>query len=186
MFACSSKRASSSTTTVTSLPPRAASISARMSSEFVPVRYTVCLMATTVGSTAACRIKLITGLNDSYGWCNKMSALRIALNTSGSMLNAGGNPGTNGLNLRSGRSTNSGICIKRTRFTGPLTRYRSSGARLNCCKRNSETSVEHRSATSRRTASPKLRCGNSPCKAVRKLVISSSSTYRSELRVTRN
>ena len=44
MFASSSKRAISSTTTVTSLPRRAASISASISTELTPVRYTVCLI----------------------------------------------------------------------------------------------------------------------------------------------
>ena len=42
------------------------------------------------------------------------------------------------------------------------------------------------SATSRRTASPKWRCGNSPCSLVRRFFTSSSSTNRSLLRVTRN
>ena len=51
MFASSSKRAYSSTTTVTSLPRRAASSSASISTESTPVRYTVCLTATTSGSS---------------------------------------------------------------------------------------------------------------------------------------
>ncbi len=64
MFASSSKRAISSTTTVTSLPRRAASISASISSELTPVRYTVCLTATTSGSSAARRMNSTTGSND--------------------------------------------------------------------------------------------------------------------------
>ena len=48
MLASSSKRAISSTTTVTSLPARAASMSVCMITESVPVRYTVCLIATTL------------------------------------------------------------------------------------------------------------------------------------------
>ena len=45
---------------------------------------------------------------------------------------------------------------------------------------------EQLSATSRRTASPKWRCGSSPWILVRRFFTSSSSTKRSELRVTRN
>jgi hypothetical protein len=45
---------------------------------------------------------------------------------------------------------------------------------------------DQRSATSSRTASPKCRWGSSPCSAVRRFLISSSSTKRSLLRVTRN
>ncbi len=67
MFASSSNRAFSSTTTVTSLPLRAAVISASMSTESVPVRYTVCLIATTLGSAAASCMKRTTGANDWYG-----------------------------------------------------------------------------------------------------------------------
>ena len=47
MFASSSKRAISSTTTVTSLPRRAASIALPSARSSTPVRYTVCLIATT-------------------------------------------------------------------------------------------------------------------------------------------
>ena len=46
--------------------------------------------------------------------------------------------------------------------------------------------AEQLSAISRRTASPKWRCGSSPCSAMRRFFTSSSSTNRSELRVTRN
>ena len=50
MFAASSKRARSSMTTVTSLPARAASTSASTTGESGPVRYSVCLIASTCGS----------------------------------------------------------------------------------------------------------------------------------------
>ena len=61
MLASSSNRAISSTTTVISLPRRAASIRMCISSESAPVRYTVCLIATTSGSRAACSMKAMTG-----------------------------------------------------------------------------------------------------------------------------
>jgi hypothetical protein len=53
MLASSSKRAMSSTTTVTSLPFCAARSRCSISTESVPVRYTVILIATTCGSSAA-------------------------------------------------------------------------------------------------------------------------------------
>ena len=64
MLVSSSKRAMSSTITVTSLPRRAAATSASISVELTPVRYTVCLMATTSGSSAALRMNSATGSND--------------------------------------------------------------------------------------------------------------------------
>src|ERR1044072_7394498 len=72
-FASSSKRAMSSTTTVTSFPLRAASTRISISSESVPVRYTVCLMAITFGSFAVVRMNSITGRNDWKGWCSRTS-----------------------------------------------------------------------------------------------------------------
>ena len=48
MFAASSNRALSSITTVTSLPARAASTSASTTGESAPVRYSVCLIASTL------------------------------------------------------------------------------------------------------------------------------------------
>ena len=58
MLACSSKRAVSSTSATTCLPDSAARISERMIGLFLPeVRYSVCLMASTDGSEAACSTK---------------------------------------------------------------------------------------------------------------------------------
>jgi hypothetical protein len=67
MLASSSKRASSSTTTVTSLPARAAATSASAITDASPVRYSVCLMASTSGSLAACCTNSTTGKNDWNG-----------------------------------------------------------------------------------------------------------------------
>ena len=53
-------------------------------------------------------------------------------------------------------------------------------------RRNAVIASEQLSATSRRTALPKCRCGSSPCSAMRRFFTSSSSTNRSLLRVTRN
>jgi hypothetical protein len=63
-LASSSKRAISSTTTVTSLHARAASMRICISSDTGPVRYTVCLIATTRESVALERMKSSTGAND--------------------------------------------------------------------------------------------------------------------------
>ena len=65
MLAASSKRARSSTTAVTSLPERAASISPSTSGELASVRYTVCLIASTLGSWAAFWTSSTTGAKDS-------------------------------------------------------------------------------------------------------------------------
>ena len=54
MFACSSKRAFSSTSTTTCLPEPAAPISARTMGLSAEVRYSDCLIASTSGSSAAC------------------------------------------------------------------------------------------------------------------------------------
>src|SRR2546430_4590485 len=107
-------------------------------------------------------------------------------NRSGLASSCFGTPGTNAANLSAGLSTRSGTCIKRTRFTGPSTRYRSSAASWNCSRRNCSSSAGMLSATSTRTESPKWRCESSPASAVRRFLISSSSRNKSLLRVTRN
>ena len=60
MLGPSSKRAFSSTTAVTCLPFSAARTSARMMGESALVRYSVCLMASTLGSSAAWAMKSTT------------------------------------------------------------------------------------------------------------------------------
>src|SRR6516165_650958 len=65
IFASSSKRALSSIRAVTDLPASAASTSARTMGDSADVRYSVCLMATTSGSRAACCRNWTTTSNDS-------------------------------------------------------------------------------------------------------------------------
>ena len=66
MLVCSSNRACSSTTAVTCLPAREARIRAATIGLSAPVRYRVCLMASTSGSSAAAATKASTEpLNDS-------------------------------------------------------------------------------------------------------------------------
>ena len=67
IFDSSSKRARSSMTAVTSLPLRAASASTCTISESAPLRYNVCLIASTCGSRADSRNRLMTGAKDSNG-----------------------------------------------------------------------------------------------------------------------
>ena len=65
MLASSSNRAFSSTSAVTDLPASAASTSARTIGELFEVRYSVCLIATTSGSRAACCRNCTTTSKDS-------------------------------------------------------------------------------------------------------------------------
>src|SRR6187551_2080032 len=58
MLACSSNRALISTSATTCLPAAAASMSALTIGESPDVRYSVCLMASTLGSAAACSTHL--------------------------------------------------------------------------------------------------------------------------------
>ena len=111
-FASSSKRAISSTTTVTSFPLRAASMRISISSESVPVRYTVCLMAMTFGSSAVVRMKSITGRKDWNGWCSRTSCF-FSTSKRSAELKGAGRAGVNGANLSAGRSTCS--CTSRSR-----------------------------------------------------------------------
>jgi len=65
MLFCSSIRALSSTNAVTCLPFCAARASAEMIGLTPLVRYRVCLIASTLGSSAACAMKSTTHPNDS-------------------------------------------------------------------------------------------------------------------------
>ena len=83
MLACSSKRALISTSTSTCLPASAASMSASMIGESPDVRYSVCLIASTCGSAAACSMNRCTRVaNESYGWCSRTSRRGSALKMS--------------------------------------------------------------------------------------------------------
>ena len=82
MLASSSKRARSSMMVVTSLPLCAAATSASTMGESAPVRYSVCLMASTCGSAAARRRKSITGAKLWKGWCSSTSPARSCSNRS--------------------------------------------------------------------------------------------------------
>ncbi len=84
MLACSSKRALSSTSATTCLPASAAFTSdATMPASSPPVRYSVCLIASTCGSRAACSTNASTEVaNESYGWCRSTSPLRSSRKTS--------------------------------------------------------------------------------------------------------
>ena len=91
MFASSSKRALISTRTTTCLPRSAARMSDWTIGESPEVRYSVCLMVRTSGSSAACWMNRSTdAANDSYGWWTRMSAARTAANTSAGSSSSGG------------------------------------------------------------------------------------------------
>ncbi len=65
MLLSSSKRALSSSSTATCLPLAAASMSASTTGALRPTRYSVVLMASTSGSSAAVLTKSTTGSNES-------------------------------------------------------------------------------------------------------------------------
>jgi hypothetical protein len=74
----SSKRALISTRAVTFLPLSAASIRAATIGLSLEVRYSVCLIASTLGSRAAWRRNCTTTSKLSNGWWTRMSFSRIA------------------------------------------------------------------------------------------------------------
>ena len=79
MLRSSSKRACTSTRQTVCLPCSAARISAGTMGESPLVRYTVCLIARTLGSSTACSTNRSTLVRkSSYGWCTRMSPARIA------------------------------------------------------------------------------------------------------------
>ena len=91
-----------------------------MSSDTAPVRYTVCLIATTRGSSALERMKSSTGANDWNGWCSRTSCRAMVSNWSSSPASrAAGTDGVNAGYLRSGRSISVSTSRRRYRFTGP-------------------------------------------------------------------
>ncbi|MCY1303866.1 hypothetical protein D3C72_2035500 [compost metagenome] len=79
---------------MTSLPLRAAVISASITSDSLPVRYTVCLIATTLGSAAASCSRSSTELKLSYGWCSSTSCWRITSNIEAPVANTFTGAGT--------------------------------------------------------------------------------------------
>ena len=75
------------------MPAAAASISASTMGLSPEVRYSVCLIASTFGSAAACSRNACTLVaKDSYGWCTRTSFAAIARNRSGFVF---GSPGWN-------------------------------------------------------------------------------------------
>ncbi len=124
MLACSSKRALSSTSATTCLPAWAASMSALTMGESPEVRYSVCLIANTFGSAAACSMKRCTLVeNESYGWCTSTSPSRsvekkMLFGVSRSA-KAGWVAGTNGRSLSAGGRSTSYTCHSDERSSSP-------------------------------------------------------------------
>ena len=91
MLASSSKRALISTRTTTCLPRSAARMSDCTIGESPDVRYSVCLIVRTSGSSAAWVMNRSTdAANDSYGWWTRMSPARMAAKTSAGSSSSGG------------------------------------------------------------------------------------------------
>ena len=106
--------------------------------------------------------------------------------TAGAAAGPAASAGSYGGKRSAGASAWSMSWFSRTRFTGPLTRYSAASGRSNCCSRNSDSSGGQVFTTSSRIAWPKWRVVRPVRSAWRRLVTSSSSTSRSESRVTRN
>ena len=189
MFAASSKRARSSIDGGDFLaalaPPRAAR---RRTASPAPVRYSVCLIASTSGSVAAGARSRRTGANDSYGWCSRTSPRADRLEEVALLLEALRRaPATNGGYFRSGRvdqlvdrdAAGAGSPA-RSRGTGRPGRARTSRAGSAPPRRCSRW--RPRGARRRRSCAP----DSSPLSACSRSSTSSSSTHRSLLRVTRN
>ena len=115
MFARSSKRAFSSTRQTACLPRSVAVISDGTSGESSDVRYTVCLTASTSGSSTAWVTNRSTdAANDSYGWWTSRSPWRISENMSCSSASAastrGGVTGVHGSSRSPGWPGSPAIC----------------------------------------------------------------------------
>ncbi len=105
MLFSSSKRALISIATATCLWFSAARIRWRTTSAFAPARYSVILIASTSGSSDACRRNDSTGPNESYGWCSRMSDLRTSAKMSALSGASFEKRGTNGGSRRSCRGS---------------------------------------------------------------------------------
>src|SRR5882672_569047 len=129
MLFCSSLRALSSTSAVTCLPFCAARASAEMIGLAPLVRYRVCLMARTCGSSAARSMKSTTHPNDSYGRWTRTSCERITSNTSRPCPNGGATRGTRGSSFSAGNPSSRWRAMSAVTSTGPGTRYTSRASR---------------------------------------------------------
>ncbi|MCY1436404.1 hypothetical protein D9M71_525290 [compost metagenome] len=117
------------------MPLRAASTSASTISELAPERYSVCLIASTLGSLAAWRSRSITGVKDSNGCSSRTSSLASTPNRFSFFCSSFGMVGVNGGFCSSGWLASPVTLNRRVRLTGPLTRYSSLSLRPNCLSR---------------------------------------------------
>src|SRR6266850_1983019 len=185
MLFCSSLRALSSTSAVTCLPFCAARASAEMIGLAPLVRYSVCLMARTCGSSAARSMKSTTHPNDSYGKCTSTSCERITSNTSRPCAKGGATRGTSGSSFSAGKSSR-WRAMRAVTSTGPGTRYTSRASR-SCASVSIPTKVSSPSAEiSSRTGSLRRRCRRLSSIISSRSSASSSSIVRSVFRVPRD
>ena len=186
MLFCSSIRALSSISAVTCLPFCAARASAEMMGLAPLVRYSVCLMARTCGSSAARSMKSTTHPNDSYGRWTSTSCERMTSNTSRPCAKGGATRGTSGSSLKAGNPSSRCKVMSAIRSIGPGRRYTSRASR-SCAPVSISTKASSASAEiSRRTGSLRRRCRRLSSIISRRSSASSSSIVRSVFRVTRN
>lgn len=117
------------------MPLRAASTRASTISELAPLRYRVCLIASTFGSLAAWRSRSITGVKDSNGCISNTSSLLRTLKRFSFFCKRRGIAGVKGGYCSSGWLSRPVTLNRRVRLTGPLTLYNSLSDRPNCLSR---------------------------------------------------
>src|SRR5215469_5293666 len=184
MLASSSPLALISTTTTTCLPASAALMSASTISESPLVRYSVCLIASTLGSAAAETTRRWTlAVNESYGKCTSTSrSFRVAktLRSPGRAPSAGTKAGY--FSLRRSRSA---IADRPDRSSGAGSRYTALWSTPSSVTSFSSTSAEMDSSTSSRTAGSNRRRISSRSSDWSRFSVTSSSISRSRILVTR-
>ena len=163
-----------------------------MIGESPEVRYSVCLIASTCGSSAACSMKRVTDVaNESYGWCSSTSRCFSAANMSAGFAvstsaRCGWVDGRKAGYLSSARSRSASENSPR-RSSGPGSRKTSFSLMSSSETSSSSIFGSMSSSTSSRTGGrPTLRRSSSRSRATSRFSASSSSTSTSSFRVTRN
>ncbi len=156
------------------------------------MRYTVCLMARTSGSSTASVTKRSTEVaKDSYGWCTSRSPRRMAAITvpppsvSASGRSRGCVTGTHGGSRSSGKPGVATTACRSASASRPCSSYTCRGSSPSASTSGSSSLGVMPACTSRRMTSPKRRWRSSSCTATSRSS-ASSDTVKSASRVTRN
>ena len=189
MFASSSKRAISSTTTVTSLPRRAASISASISTEFDAGAVDGLLDRDDVGIVGGAADEL----DDRVERLVRVVQQDVVLADRREDVVAFGEPRREAPGTNGGYSSASIVdLVDQRREPHHVDRAVAAvqvvvgRARTASSRKLRERARDSRRRPRAAAAAPNWRCGSSPCSAWRRFLTSSSSIHRSASRVTRN